>query len=157
MKVIKKTRADGCDCWGRPEYEDYYIVENEDGKIIYTSKYDPTDLIKELENNKVRKFYIVIYSDWDCDYNIKGVFTDKNIAEKCKEYELKFVDINDKKYGEYGRYVKIIDMECSDNVDFGAKILELEENKRKEKQAKEDAIKEADLAEFNRIKEKYGL
>ena len=53
MKVIKKTRADGCDCWGRPEYEDYYVVENKDGKIIYTSKYDPTDLIKEIENNRI--------------------------------------------------------------------------------------------------------
>lgn len=129
----------------------------EEGDSINYFRDTIKQLKEELENNKVRKFYIVIYSDWDCDYNIKGVFTDKNIAEKCKEYELKFVDINDKKYGEYGRYVKIIDMECSDNVDFGAKILELEENKRKEKQAKEDAIKEADLAEFNRIKEKYGL
>ena len=103
------------------------------------------------------RIYVVIYGDYDCDYDIRGVFTDEAKAERCKEYELKTVDILNKKHGTYGRSVEIVDMECSDNVDFNAKIIELEENERREKQEKEDAIKEADLAEFNRIKEKYGL
>lgn len=98
-------------------------------------------------------FYIVIYSDYDCYYDIRGVFTDESKAKKCKEYEEKRIGDMD----SYGRSIEIIETECSDNVDFNAKILELEEKERQKQQAKEDAIKEADLAEFNRIKKKYNL
>lgn len=98
-------------------------------------------------------FHIVIYSDYDCYYDIKGVFTDKSKAEKCKEYEEKYISDMD----SYGRSIEIIETECSDTVDFDAKILELEEKKRQKQKAREDKIKEIDLAEFNRIKEKYNL
>jgi uncharacterized protein YutD len=103
------------------------------------------------------KIYIVEYWDWDDVTEIKGVFTDKHKADKCLEYERMLIDIDDKEYGDYGRSAKIFETETSDDVDFDAKIKELEENERKKQQAKEDAIKESDLAEFNRIKEKYGL
>lgn len=103
------------------------------------------------------KIYIVEYWDWSDITEIKGVFTEKHKADKCLEYERMLIDIDDKEYGNFGRCVKIFETECSDNVDFDAKINELEENERQKQQAKEDAIKESDLAEFNRIKEKYGL
>ena len=48
MKVIKKTRPNGCDCWGRTEYEDYYAVLNKDGQNVYESESDPTELINEV-------------------------------------------------------------------------------------------------------------
>lgn len=52
VKVTIERRADGYDCWGRTEYEDFYVVTNDKGKVVYNSKYDPTNLIKELTNNK---------------------------------------------------------------------------------------------------------
>lgn len=52
VKVTIERRAGGYDCWGRTEYEDYYVVKNEEGIIVYNSKYDPTDLINELKKNK---------------------------------------------------------------------------------------------------------
>ena len=103
------------------------------------------------------KIYIVEYWDWEYTTEIKGVFTDKHKAEKCLEYERMLIDIDNKEYGDYGRNAKIFETETSDDVDFNAKINELNENERKKQQAKEDATKEADLVEFNRIKEKYGL
>ena len=98
------------------------------------------------------KFYIVIYSDYDVYYDIRGVFTNKSKAERCKEYELKCIG---KK--EYGEEVEIICAECSDDEDFDAKIFGLEEKERQKRQRIEDEIKAADIAEFNRIKEKYNL
>lgn len=70
------------------------------------------------------KFYVVIYSDYDINYEIRGIFTDESKAEKCKEYELKRI-------GEitYGESVHIVISECSDNEDFDSKFLELEEKK----------------------------
>lgn len=104
-----------------------------------------------------KTFYIIIYDDYyDCP-KIKGVFTSKSKAEKCKTYELKRVDIQDKKDGGYGRIVKMLEVECSDHIDFDKKILELEEQELKKQRAKEEAIKKKDLEEFNRIKAKYGL
>lgn len=97
------------------------------------------------------KVYVVNYSDYDT-YHIMGVFADKSKAEKCKEYELKKICKR-----TYGEQVEIVECDYSDDVDFDAKIAELEEDERQERKAKEDAIKEADLAEFNRIKEKYNL
>ena len=101
--------------------------------------------------------YIVQYCDYDDVTKIKGVFTDESNAEKCLKYEEICIAINNKKYGSYGRHVWLDERASSDDVDYDAMINELEENERKEQQAKEDAIKAADLAEFNRIKEKYGL
>ena len=103
------------------------------------------------------KVYIVKYHDWYDATKIKGVFTDKHKADKCLEYERMLIDIDDKEYGDYGRSAKIFETETSDDVDFDLKIKELEEKERQKQQAEEDAIKEADLVEFNRIKEKYGL
>lgn len=103
------------------------------------------------------KIYIVEYWDWSDVTKIKGVFTDEQKAKKCLEYEQMLIDIDNKECGDFGRYVKIIETECSDDIDFDVKINKLEENERKKQQAEEDAIKESDLAEFNRIKEKYGL
>lgn len=52
MKVeVKKIRNRTYDCWGRPEYDDVYIVINEEGKTIYRTESDPTCLINELTNN----------------------------------------------------------------------------------------------------------
>jgi hypothetical protein len=103
------------------------------------------------------KIYIVEYWDWSDVTEIKGVFTDKHKADKCLEYEQMLIDISQKEYGNHGENTWIEETEISDDVDFDAKIKELEENERKKQQAQEDAIKEADLVEFNRIKEKYGL
>ena len=46
-EVKKIQRRNGCDCWGRPEYDDIYIVLK-DNKVIYESESDPTCLINEL-------------------------------------------------------------------------------------------------------------
>lgn len=97
-------------------------------------------------------FYIVVYGNYDCPYDIVGIFTDKLNAEKCQEYYEILTAKND-----YGDVVEIVEIRCGDDIDYNAKIFELEEKERREKQAKEDAIKQADLEEFNRIKEKYGL
>lgn len=102
------------------------------------------------------KIYIVTYNDYEQSNEIRGVFTDKTKAEKCKEYELKLASYCNEKYGDYGRNIKIVEFDCSDDIDFDAKITELEELKRQERQTKEEAIKQKDLEEFNRIKEKYG-
>lgn len=103
------------------------------------------------------KIYIVDYWDWSDVTEIKGVFTDKYKADKCLGYERMLIDIDNKEYGDFGRSARIFETETSDNVDFNAKIKELKESERQKQQAEEDAIKEADLMEFNRIKEKYGL
>ena len=102
---------------------------------------------------KDRKFYVVTYNDYDINY-IVGVFTNKFQAEKCKEYELKLIEIKNDNYGEV---VEITELECSDDIDYAAKILELEEQELQKERAKEESIKQKDLEEFNRIKEKYGL
>ena len=47
LEVKKIQRCNGCDCWGRPEYDDIYIVLK-DNKVIYESESDPTCLINEL-------------------------------------------------------------------------------------------------------------
>ena len=103
------------------------------------------------------KVYIVEYWDYEDYTRIKGVFMHKENAEKCLEYEQKLINIMDKEYGDYGRRLDLTEMETSDGVDFYEKIKELEKNERKKQQAEENKIREADLAEFKRIKEKYGL
>jgi hypothetical protein len=56
VNVKKEKRVNGCDCWGRPEIEYFYVVENKNGEIIYTTDSDPTYLINYLlsrgENNE---------------------------------------------------------------------------------------------------------
>ena len=49
IEVKKSRRRDGCDCWGRPEYDDIYMVLKDD-KVIYESESDPTCLISDLLN-----------------------------------------------------------------------------------------------------------
>lgn len=108
--------------------------------------------VKEMKD---KSLYIVIYTNWDCHYRILGVFTDEKKALKCFDYEKKVSNLNHD-YSN-GGMVKIEKVECSDDIDFEAKIFELEETERQKKIAGEEAIKQKDLIEFNRIKEKYGL
>ena len=105
------------------------------------------------------KIYIIIYSDYDCSYQVLHVFTDEEKAKKCKEYELKKIALEQEfsNYGDYGERIDIIEKECSDELDFDFLISELEKLKGKKQQAIDDEIKAKDLAEFNRIKEKYNL
>ena len=49
IEVKKIQRRNGCDCWGRPEYDDIYMVLKDD-KVIYESESDPTCLISDLLN-----------------------------------------------------------------------------------------------------------
>lgn len=48
VTVEKREVQNGCDCWGRPEYDIYYFVVNEKGEVIYKSEFDPTKLIEYL-------------------------------------------------------------------------------------------------------------
>ena len=48
VTVKEVSKPNGCDCWGRPDYDYYYVVESEDGEVIYTSQSDPTRLINYL-------------------------------------------------------------------------------------------------------------
>ena len=50
VKVQIEERRNGCDCWGRPEYDLVYVVTDEDGNQIYETESDPTQLIKFLLN-----------------------------------------------------------------------------------------------------------
>lgn len=102
-------------------------------------------------------FYVVIYSDWSAGDIIKGVFTDANKADECLRYCEKVIEVDVKENGEYGQHVRIKPFACMDHIDFEGMIRDIEEQERKKQQAEEDAIKEAEIAEFNRIKMKYGL
>ena len=48
MNVEKYQVCSGHDCWGRYEYDDIYVVKDENGKVIYRGKTDPTELVNEL-------------------------------------------------------------------------------------------------------------
>lgn len=49
MIEVKVRRVpDGHDCWGNREYAEVYTVTDENGRILYSSKEDPTKLIKGL-------------------------------------------------------------------------------------------------------------
>ena len=48
IEVTKIQRQAGCDCWGNREYENWYKV-TDNGKVIYESQDDPTELIKHLK------------------------------------------------------------------------------------------------------------
>lgn len=50
VKIKKIRTQDGYDCWGRPEYDYSYAVEDENGEVIYASQSDPTDLINYIYN-----------------------------------------------------------------------------------------------------------
>ena len=52
VKVEEKRIHDGYDCWGRPEYDDIYVVTDECGNEIYKSQDDPTKLINFLTNKE---------------------------------------------------------------------------------------------------------
>lgn len=104
-------------------------------------------------NNK--NIYLVVYSNWECPYKILGAFTNERNALKCFEYEKKknkpintFIDDG---------LIKLEKVGCFDDVDFEAKLLELEEEERQKRLAVEEKIKQKDLEEFYRIKEKYDL
>lgn len=103
------------------------------------------------------KIYLVIYSDYDRPYEIKGVFRNIDNARKCEEYEQMLVDKTNKERGAYGRYIEFIELDCCDHLDFDAKISYFKEQEILEQQAKENAIRDDDMKEFYRIKDKYGL
>ena len=48
MNVEKHQVCSGHDCWGRYEYDDIYVVKDENGKVIYRGETDPTELVNEL-------------------------------------------------------------------------------------------------------------
>ena len=98
------------------------------------------------------KFYIVIYSDYDCYYDIRGVFTNELKANRCKEYELERIG-----NGGYGEKVEIVVAKCSDYEDFDVKIAKLQEERRVKQQKVDDEIKATEIALYNQIKEKYNL
>jgi hypothetical protein len=104
-------------------------------------------------NNKY--IYLVVYSNWESSYRILGAFTDEKNALKCFEYEKKKnkpvnTFINDVS-------IKFEKVNCSDDIDFDAKLFELIVEENKKRLAEEEKIKQRDLEEFYRIKEKYGL
>ena len=96
------------------------------------------------------KIYVVIRENYDF-FEIKGCFTKEEKAKKCEEY------YNLVKRNSNGERVILEEVECLDDVDFEAKIREYHEEKLKEKLAEEEAVKQSEIAEYNRIKEKYGL
>lgn len=105
------------------------------------------------------KIYIITYSDYDCGCQVLHVFTNEEKAKKCKEYQLKKI-ILEQEFGDhrdYGERIDLIEKNCSDELDFDFLISELNKLKKKKQQAIDDEIKAKDLAEFNRIKEKYNL
>lgn len=53
VKVEIKRICAGHDCWGRPEYDDIYVVTDKQNNIIYQSKDDPTKLIEYLSKELV--------------------------------------------------------------------------------------------------------
>lgn len=104
-------------------------------------------------NNKY--IYLVVYSSWECPYRILGAFTDEEKASKCLEYEKK----KNKPINTFVNdgTIKIEKVRCSDDIDFDAKLFELIVEENKKRLAEEEKIKQRDLEEFYRIKEKYGL
>lgn len=48
IEVKRRIIPDGHDCWGNREYVEVYTVTDENGKILYSSKEDPTKLINGL-------------------------------------------------------------------------------------------------------------
>lgn len=52
VEVKTVRRRDGHDCWGNAEYTDFYVVTDENGKKIYESENNPTELINFLLNKK---------------------------------------------------------------------------------------------------------
>lgn len=99
------------------------------------------------------KIYIVNYRDYDSDC-IEGVFTNKTNAEKCKEYHLKLIEIRD---CDNGDTIELDEIETSDDIDYNAKILELEEQQTMKNREKEETLKQKEIEEYNRIKERYRL
>ena len=48
IEVKEKSVCTGCDCWGVREYETIYSVVDDNNKEIFSSKDNPTELIKYL-------------------------------------------------------------------------------------------------------------
>ena len=101
---------------------------------------------------------IYIVESWDYESNhIEGVFMDESVARKCLGYHLLFIEIKNKHDGGYGRDARLQIFDTSDHVDFDEKLAVLLESERLKEQQKYETIKQKDLEEYNRIKEKYGL
>jgi hypothetical protein len=49
LKIEQIRKQIGHDCWGNYEYDDFYIVTDDNGKVIYESKDDPTKLIEYIK------------------------------------------------------------------------------------------------------------
>lgn len=53
MKTVELTREEGpvsYDCWGKPEYEDIYVLKSE-GNTILRSEFKPDMLMDFLKDN----------------------------------------------------------------------------------------------------------
>ena len=48
VKVKEKEVCVGYDCWGRREYETFYVVVDDNNKEVFRSKNNPTELINML-------------------------------------------------------------------------------------------------------------
>ena len=57
MFTVKKNKIEnGCDCWGRSEFDDVYDIYYND-KFLYRIMSDPTELIYKV-NNVIKGEYI---------------------------------------------------------------------------------------------------
>lgn len=96
--------------------------------------------------------WIVTYSDYDC-YEILGYTNSKSQAEKCRDYKMLLLS-NEKPYGQHVDIKSIANLDESNFDELTREYYEREAQKRK---AEEDAIREKELAELNRLREKYGI
>ena len=92
MIEVKKERIrNGHDCWGRAEYEDFYVVVDENNNTIYKSKDDPTKLIEYFQN----KYGWIPCSERLPEYDV-------NVLVQCKDGSIEI--------GRYSKFVYIFEI-----------------------------------------------
>ncbi len=98
------------------------------------------------------KIYIVTYEDYDGSDSV-GYFLDEAKADECRKY-LNRARPSD--YNETGDtwYVTQYDI---DETDYASLNKELDEQERIEFETRLERERQAALAEFERLKEKYGF
>lgn len=96
--------------------------------------------------------WIVIYSDYDERYDVKGFTSDYKVAEKCKEfYDYKTKNI------DYGHSVEIVEVEDLGNYDFDAMIRLLKSEELAKKEMEKEKIKKEELELIEKLRKKYGV
>lgn len=109
----------------------------------------------------MEKIYVAVYSDYDCNGYVIGAFRNNTDAEQFKELYLEELKYSDRysEFGEYGERVEIEQVEIFDIFSIANRIENLKQKKKEVSKQREEfnKTKEEDLAEYNRIKEKYGL